>query len=98
MSVHPAGAAMDTDEGVTAMEATSTSFAAVPDGFVIVKVPVVVAAEAAARNAGVRPAAVADEAARNVTWAETGPVTSARTHRARIVFIARPPPECRRDR
>jgi hypothetical protein len=56
---------MATDEGVTEIDATNTSFVAVPDGLLIVNVAVVVAAEAAARNVGVRPAAVAEEAARN---------------------------------
>jgi hypothetical protein len=52
-SDQPDGGVIATDEGVTEMEATSTSFAATPEGFVIVAVPVVVAAEAAERNAGV---------------------------------------------
>src|SRR5439155_17086205 len=68
--VQPEGGVIVTDEGVSAMEATSTSLVAVSVGLVMVSVAVVVAAEAAARNAGVAPpAAVAEFAARKAICA-----------------------------
>ena len=52
------------DDGVTPTDAIITSFATTPAGLVMVRVAPVVVAEAAARNAGTTPAAVADAAAR----------------------------------
>jgi hypothetical protein len=76
MSVQPAGGVIATEDGVTEMEATKTSFAATPDGFVIVKVAPVVVAELAERKAGVIPAAVLEAAARKAICAKRSSYTS----------------------
>jgi hypothetical protein len=68
-SVHPDGDVIVAVDGVTAIDATTTSFAALPEGLVMVSVVPVVVAEAAARKAGVIPEAVAELAARKAIWA-----------------------------
>jgi hypothetical protein len=65
-SVQSAGGVIPTEDGVTAIEAIRTSFAATPEGRVIVSVAPVVVADAAARKAGVTPAAVLEAAARKL--------------------------------
>ena len=59
-------------EGVRPIEAISTSFSATPVGLLIVSVAPVVVAEAAERNAGVMPVAVAEDTARKAIWACAG--------------------------
>src|SRR5687768_8381087 len=77
-SVQPEGAVMPTEDGVTATEATMTSFVARPAGLVIVSVPPAATADVAARKVGVTPATVAEAEARNAicAWAEVATARS----------------------
>src|ERR1043166_2873009 len=83
------------EEGVTAIEAMSTSRSCIPEGLVRVSVPVVVAAEVAARNVGgpiSSDVPLADPAPRKVIWACAGNAASAiesRTRLARVLIALR---------
>ena len=52
---------MPTDDGVTATDATMTSFATTPAGLVMVSVAPAATVDVAARKVGVIPATVAEE-------------------------------------